>query len=85
MSLLFASFWFVLSCVFVVLGVGCRIPLLCFYALSFDVILSFIHRSLSFAFPIRIGASLPVVDSLNLKPPRVYLYPVRSVRFRSYR
>ena len=26
-----------------------------------------------------------MADSLNLKPPRVYLYPVRSVRFGSIR
>ena len=81
--------------VIVALGVGCRILLSYFYSLSFDVKLFFIHskscspffihRCSSFAFQICIGASLPVADSLNLKPPRVYLYPVRSVRFGSFR
>ena len=54
----------VFNCVFVVLGVRCGFLLLCFYAV---LMLSFIHRPLSVAFPIRIGASLQVADYLNLK------------------
>ena len=61
----------VFSRVIVVLGVGCRILLSYFYSLSFDVKSPFIYRCSGFAFQICIGASLPVADSLNLKPPRI--------------